>query len=286
MTATVTATAKPFTSLVTQAAQSPKLSKAGEFEGVEIVAAVLYLAPANLSGYEVCNGRTKGCTAGCLNSAGRGGIGATFDENGMLIKANTVQSCRIRRTVMFFEQREAFMALLVKDIERLIKKAAKRGGLPAFRPNGTSDLDWTVIPCARKGRHFANIFEAFPEVRFWDYTKVKSRMMAFLRGELPANYDLTFSRAETMANQIAAMEVLQAGGNVAAVFGVKKGGLPSTWNGHEVLNGDTNDFRFADAKGGKIVGLIAKAKAKRDASGFVIRLNVPALVRGGYAIAA
>lgn len=269
MTATVTA--KPFTSIVTQAAQSPKLSKAGDLEGVEIVAAVLYLAPADLSGYEVCNGRTKGCTVGCLNTGGQGGIGSVFDENGMLVVPNVVQLCRIRRTKLFFEQRETFMALLVKDLEKLIKKAKKRGGLPAFRPNGTSDLDWLVIPCVRKGVRFANIFEAFPEVRFWDYTKVKSRMMAFLRGELPANYDLTFSRAETLANQITAMQVLQAGGNVAVVFSTKrKAALPATWNGHIVLDADVNDFRFADEKGGRIAGLRAKAKARKDRTGFVV----------------
>lgn len=259
-------------SLVTAAAASPKLSKAGSFADQEIIAAVLYLAPANLSGYEVCNGRTKGCTAGCLNSAGRGGIGAIFDANGMLLQTNAIQACRIRRTRLLFEAQEAFMQILVRDLEKLVRKAKKRGGVPAFRPNGTSDLDWTVIPCIRNGKRFANIFEAFPEIHFWDYTKVKARMMAFLRGELPANYDLTFSRAETVANQIAAMQVLQAGGNVAAVFGVKKGMLPASWNGHEVIDGDTNDFRFADRKGGKVVGLIAKGKAKRDTLGFVIRI--------------
>jgi hypothetical protein len=32
----------------------------------------LSLAPAKLSGFEMCRGRSKGCTAACLNTAGRG----------------------------------------------------------------------------------------------------------------------------------------------------------------------------------------------------------------------
>lgn len=47
--------------------------------------AVLHLAPARLSGHEVCPGATIGCRAACLNTAGRGGLIAgqsrlTYDE--------------------------------------------------------------------------------------------------------------------------------------------------------------------------------------------------------------
>jgi hypothetical protein len=256
--------------VVTPAQASPKLAKNGTHENRPIIAAVLYLAPANLSGYEVCHGRTKGCTAACLNSAGRGGIGATFDENGALLSPNAIQACRIRRTVRFFEQRDAFMADLVRDVETLIRDAKSVDGVPAFRPNGTSDIDWQGVPCVRNGRQFANLFDAFPEVMFWDYTKRRQQIAATFAGALPLNYRVTFSRAETMANQLAAMTALKGGMNVAIVFSTKKGEtLPAEWNGHRVIDGDVTDFRFTDPMG-VVVGLRAKGKARKDHSGFVV----------------
>jgi hypothetical protein len=50
---------------------NPKTIK-GQKQGY--MTAVLYLAPANLSGWEVCPMSTKGCRAACLNTAGRAGI--------------------------------------------------------------------------------------------------------------------------------------------------------------------------------------------------------------------
>lgn len=261
-----------FTSLVTWAQSSPKLAKPAEEGGRPIVAALIYLSPANFSGYEVCGGRTKGCTAACLAFAGHGGMGVTRDGT-TITKTNACQTCRLRRTLTLFEKQSLFMQLLSRDIEKLVRDAAKVDGIPAFRPNGTSDLDWTTIPCPRNGVMFANMFAAFPEVRFWDYTKVAKRMFAFLAGELPANYTLIFSRAETMASKITAMQVLQSGGNVAAVFATKKGrALPTEWNGHTVLDADVHDFRFLDPRSAKgfVMGLRAKGDAKGDTSGFSI----------------
>ncbi|NCX94982.1 MAG: hypothetical protein EBX41_00985, partial [Chitinophagia bacterium] len=84
-------------------------------------------------------------------------------------------------------------------------------GIPAARMNGTSDLDWTAVHCVRGGEYFPNVFEAFPGIRFWDYTKHEERMTWGI-----PNYFLTFSRAETLANRLASMRVLQSGRNVAA----------------------------------------------------------------------
>ena len=77
---------------------------------------ILHLAPANLSGYETCAKRTTGCTAACLNTAGRGGM---FKKGEF---TNVIQKARIRKTKMFFEDRIAFMALLVADVELGIKQ--------------------------------------------------------------------------------------------------------------------------------------------------------------------
>ena len=50
----------------------------------------IHLAPANLSGYEACQWRSKGCTMACLNTAGRGAMQNTQDS-------------RIKKTKLFFE---------------------------------------------------------------------------------------------------------------------------------------------------------------------------------------
>ena len=90
-------------------------------------------------------------------------------------------------------------------------------------------------------------------------------MLAYLHGELPSNYHLTFSKSEvTTDEQI--NRVIELGGNVAVVF---RDRLPKTYRGIEVVNGDDSDLRFKDKKG-VIVGLIEKGLAKKDETGFVV----------------
>ena len=199
--------------------------------------AIMHLAPAKLSGYNVCPMASKGCTAACLNTTGNGLYPAT-------------QAARIRKTKLFFEYRDIFMTLLVKDIQALVKKAAKMGLTPAVRLNGTSDIRWETIPV---GSH-AHIFDAFPGVIFYDYSKIPNRR------DLPPNYSLTFSRSED--NDQACGEMILAGMNVAVVFNVKKDcPLPKKWLGMKVIDGDLTDLRFLD-KRGVIVGLRGKGKAR------------------------
>ena len=206
---------------------------------------ILHLAPANLSGYETCPKRTAGCTAACLNTAGRGGM---FKPGG----TNTIQEARKRKTRMFFEQREVFIETLKNDIRKAIKQSEKKGLIPVFRLNGTSD-----IPFEKYG-----IFEEFPEVQFYDYTKILGRKVK----NIP-NYHLTFSAAD--GNDADVEKAIAQGMNVATVFGLKKTQpMPETFNGRPVFNGDDSDLRFLDPKG-VIVGLYAKGRAKKDTSGFV-----------------
>ena len=207
----------------------------------------IHLAPANLSGYETCKWRSKGCTMACLNTAGRG-------------QMNSIQDSRIAKTKLFFEQTEDFLTKLQKEIASTIKSAKKKAMEAVFRPNLTSDLLWEDI----KFEDGETILQKFPETQFYDYTKSFMRMAQFINGELPSNYHLTFSRSEN--NQKLVEMVLEMGGNVAVVF---RGQLPKTWKGYEVINGDENDLRFRDKKGGYIVGLIEKGRAKKDETGFV-----------------
>ena len=205
---------------------------------------ILHLAPATLSGYETCPKRTEGCTLGCLNTSGHGGMFKKGETT------NRVQEARIRRTKMFFEDRESFLRLLAHEINLAIKQASKLGLTLAIRLNGTSDLAWEKY----------GIIEQFPAVQFYDYTKIRNRKVRHL-----SNYHLTFSKADgnDMDVRLAASE----GMNVAVVFAKE---LPSVYLGRQVVNGDYTDLRFLDPAG-VVVGLVAKGKAKKDVSGFVVR---------------
>ncbi len=225
---------------------NPKIMK-GEKKGY--LSFVLHLAPANLSGKEVCPKRTAGCTAACLNTAGRGGIFKKGEST------NVIQQARIRRTKFFFENRREFLNQLTVDIIKAKTMAEKKGLIPVFRLNGTSDLSWEKYEVAN-GK---NIFQMFPEVQFYDYTKVLGRKTSHI-----PNYHLTFSNADGNINDVLAAK--QAGLNVAVVF---RKNLPETYLGRKVINGDETDLRFLDEKN-VIVGLKAKGKAKKDTSGFVV----------------
>jgi len=152
-----------------------------------------------------------------------------------------------------------FMAQLFKEIASAVKSAQKKNLIPCFRLNLTSDLPWEKITLDGK-----TVFDLFPQVTFYDYTKSAQRMTAFLTGEFPSNYHLTFSRSESNEKLVDA--VLGSGGNVAVVF---RGSLPATWKGKHVVSGDESDLRFLDPQN-VIVGLVEKGKAKKDSSGFVV----------------
>lgn len=206
----------------------------------------LHLAPANLSGFNVCKDASIGCGNACLNTAGRGAM-------------NSVQKARIKKTLFFFKDKQKFLAELWAEVSKSIKSASRKGMTPCFRLNLTSDLPWEKIKFNGQ-----SVFEAFPLVTFYDYTKSAERMTAFVNGEMPSNYHLTFSRSET--NGAIALAILRSGGNVAMVF---RKWIPSTYFGHDVIDGDETDLRFLDGSG-KIIGLKEKGLAKKDETGFVL----------------
>lgn len=215
----------------------------------------IHFAPAQLSGFEVCQWRSKGCTASCLNTAGRG-------------QMNSIQQSRIAKTKLFFDKQFDFLAKLSKEISSSIKSATKKGMNSVFRLNLTSDISWESVFFNEEEPK--TIFDKFPSIQFYDYTKSFKRMCAFLgkpftkdEAKFPSNYHLTFSRSEH--NDTKCEMVLAMGGNVAVVF---RNQLPKTWKGYEVVNGDENDLRFLD-KQGVVIGLIEKGMAKKDATGFV-----------------
>jgi hypothetical protein len=225
---------------------------------------ILHLAPATLSGHNTCPKATKGCINACLNTAGRGGMFKKGENT------NNIQKARIRKTKLFYNDRDTFMHLLYKDITLAIKQSAKLGLTPVFRLNGTSDISWEKYPVTMGNVTYSNIFAAFGHIQFYDYTKVLGRKV----NNIP-NYHLTFSAADGNDNDVD--NAIQQGYNIAVVFNLKKT-LPMPeyhrFNNQvrPVFNGDESDLRFLDPDN-HIVGLYAKGKAKKDISGFVKNPN-------------
>lgn len=207
---------------------------------------ILYLAPSDQSGHQICPmAKLAQCEAPCLYTAGRGAM-------------SSVQRARLNRTALFFNERDWFMQQLVQDVAALVRKAARRGMTPLVRLNGTSDIRWENIRMA-DGR---TIFEAFPDVQFYDYTKLANRR------DVPANYDLTFSYSGAAGFREYARRAIDAGMRVAVVFRTRES-IPETFQGLQCIGGDDSDVRHLEPRG-VVVALYAKGPARRDMSGFVI----------------
>ena len=203
--------------------------------------AILYLAPSTQSGFQVCPMASEGCKKACLYTAGHGAF-------------NNVQQGRINKTRWFIQERNTFMDQLRKEINNHVKNATRKGFIPCIRLNGTSDISWEAT----------GIFEQFPEVQFYDYTKIYKRALKFVNGQYPSNYHLTYSLNEV--NYKEAFDILLKGGNISAVF---RNELPENYKGYKVINADETDLRFTDDNN-IIAGLKAKGQAKKDYSGFVL----------------
>jgi hypothetical protein len=221
------------------------------------VTAILYLAPHKISGKNLCPFASKGCAKACLYSAGRG-------------KFSNVQLARINKAKFFLADRFAFVDQLAKEIDKLYKKY---GNKLVIRLNGTSDIPWEEIKVSLplKNGHYNNLFERFPHVQFYDYTKSPKRM-----GLNYPNYHLTFSRSEDLKNIEHARKFLLQGLNVATV--VNSDLYFELLNNDQILindkkiniiDGDSNDLRFLDPANSLVV-LKAKGDAKKDKSGFTV----------------
>ena len=186
------------------------------------------------------------CKDACLNTAGLGGV------------YPSIQKARQKKTDLFLNDRDEFMRVLVKDINTFIRACKRKDKRPAIRLNGTSDIQWEYIEIDG----YENIFAMFPEVQFYDYTKIPTRKIDHI-----PNYHLTWSYSE--ANDKYAKMFDKVPNNKAVVF--KNKILPSMFKGLKVIDGDTHDMRFLDEPN-SVVGLKAKGKARQDKSGFVINV--------------
>ena len=255
--------------------------------------AILYLAPYLASGRNVCaTAKLAGCHHGCLNTAGRGGIAprtAIIATDAGNLPDNTIQRARLARTALYHNDRQVFLAQLVKELLAFHKRAKRLNLTPVIRLNGTSDIQWESISIASQWegdsralatlmdnkagwlQYFGTgttIFELFPDTQFYDYTKIPNRFDK----KLPANYHLCLSYSGASPRYVAMVTAaLKAhpGINLIVVADeqTKAGWLASLPN-H--ADGDLSDLRFLDVPGDVIV-LKAKGRARRDTSGFVVR---------------
>ena len=240
-------------------------SKVAHNEDIGVYTSIFYGAPARNSGHETCPDATPSCRGACLYASGL----AKVEE---YAGKNTIKKCRVNRTKLFFEHREFFMDWLVDELKAAQAKAVRDNMVYSVRLNGTTDIAWETVEV----QGFKNIFEMFPDVQFYDYTKSFSRMSLICTID---NYHLTFSYTGEGSNVGQSLVLLAAGRNVAVVFDTKRGQkLPASLAGIEVIDGDVTDYRPAD-KRGVWVGLRLKmqASAKRNEiainSDFVINAN-------------
>lgn len=233
---------------VNQDAKTSKGEKIGYLTGI------LYLAPyKTIPVFNTCAmAEIADCGKACLYTAGRG-------------KYNNVQQGRINKTKWFYADKNGFMLQLIKNIKSLNNKAIKSGLIPLIRLNGTSDIKWENIDFEYNGKHYNNIMEVFPDIQFYDYTKIPNRQ------NIPVNYDLTFSYSGKPAFTKYVNQAINNNMRLAVVFRDKKK-IPAEYMGKPVINGDNSDVRHIDPQG-VIIALYAKGAAKKDYSGFVVDIE-------------
>jgi hypothetical protein len=223
--------------------KSAKLTKNGKISGQYTYG--VYLAPANQSGFNACSHSTPECRMGCLNTSGRNGMEILSGHKTM------TNDCRNKKTRLLFEHTSFFMNWVKKELSLVEIKAKNDGFGVSARLNCTSDIDWNKVLIEDK-----TIFELFPDIQFYDYTKNPNKFR-----NIAKNYHLTFSY--TGRNQKACRELLNTGHNVAVVFNTQRNKpLPKTFGGFKVVDGDLTDYRPDDKKG-VVVGLRFKRIANK-----------------------
>jgi hypothetical protein len=201
----------------------------------------LSLAPAWESGHNTCPNHSTECSAACLFFSGRGAM-------------KKVQAARIKRTKMFFEDRDGFLQLLNSDIYQFHKNATDLSYKVALRLNILSDIRWE--------RH--GIPQRWPGIQFYDYSRIPNRK------NLPPNYHLTFSWDSTKVDFC--RKALANGMNVAVPFKKK----PTSFLGYSVIDGDDDDLRFLEPSP-NIVALRPKGRLLKQPDSLFLGDNHPHL---------
>jgi hypothetical protein len=253
--------------LLTKGLSSAKIAKSEKFQGGKYSTMVLHLAPASISGYNMCPGSSKGCRKACLNQSGQGGM--TQGEIGSKrLEDASIHIARVGRTTLLKEYPDAFFMKLKAELNTFLTRCGIKESIPCIRLNGTSDVNWMTLkdPATNK-----SIIEEYPEIQFYDYTKVYGRLN---QSKKFFNYHLTFSLSENNHKQ--GLQALEAGFNLTAVFDSNLP-IPETFLNYPVFTADDTDLRFIDNelynhKGAMVMHLKEKGyMGMRDKSGFVVR---------------
>ena len=205
----------------------------------------IYLASADLSGFNVCP-NSEYCKDNCLNGSGHNMVNR-------LSKKGTIDRSRTIKTRLLFANKEVFMRIMIHEIEKERKKAENNGTFFSIRLNCTSDIN--PIAFTLNGK---NILEIFPDIQFYDYTKVLNRIAL---AKKYSNYDITWSIDGSEKNREIGLELLKNGGRVAVVYG--ENDMPKTWYGYECCNGDETDYRPSD------IAPVCALKFKKTANNYV-----------------
>lgn len=198
----------------------------------------IYLAPADMSGHNVCP-KCEHCKQFCLAGSGHNKIDVLSGEN-------RINRARIKRTLLYFYNRPLFVKIMLHEIEAGKRSAERKGVDFSSRINCVSDQS----PLNFRDENGVNILKLLPNVQFYDYTKVISRINVAKRYD---NYDLTFSFDGY--NWEECETALKNGVRVAVVFSKR---LPKKFHGYDVIDGDAYDFRYLDPHN-VIVGLKYKS---------------------------
>jgi len=200
----------------------------------------------------LCAGSSEACRHSCLVFSGQN------------YSADWSIFAKFQKTRALFEDPDAFGRVLFEACKKHSVAAVKSDYMPAIRLNVLSDIPWELV--------FPSLFDALPDLQFYDYTKVPGR-------EPPLNYDLTFSNSG--GNLRLVERHIAEGGRVAVVAHVPtwRSGAPVTkkrgeaqvsydarkekavhekWSSRlpahcnvggesiRVIDGDVNDVRFLD----------------------------------------
>ena len=235
----------------------------------------LNFAHSDLSGFNVCpmaqrlsssraaqNKKLSSCSSVCVGANGFASIHPSVLES------------RINKTIAFKLDTKNFMLKLVSEIENAIKLAKKKNLKPTFRLNTYSDVLWENVSIDGSKN---NIFSLFPNVTFYDYSKINNR-------KTPKNYQITYSHYGDFEKT---SDALKNGFNSSIVFEKLPSKIKINNKIYSVIDGDKTDLRIDEKINGSsvVVGLKFKgSKAKlNDAiiDGFCLSKNNKSLIWEG-----
>ena len=155
-----------------------------------------------------------GCAAPCLRWAGRGPM-------------PSVVTGRQSKLDYLYSDRLGFISQLKREIGNFERLCSKAGVIPYIRLNVISDVRW-------ESTAYGQIPQAFPNVNFYDYSKVANRL-----NKTPDNYKLMFSYSPAVKFQPQVRLAMAANVPMSAVF---YPAIPDTFLGAKVINGDNSDI--------------------------------------------